>query len=55
MRSLLSTTRHKKGRQARDVIIGFLDPAEYVPPAAQVVPGEKDDDEEEEDKGLILN
>ena len=35
-----------------DVIIGFLDPAEYVPPAAQVVPGEKkDDDEEEEDKG----
>lgn len=35
-----------------DVIIGFLDPAEFVPPAAQVVPGEKkDDDDEEEDKG----
>ena len=35
-----------------DVLIGFLDPAEFVPPAAQVVPGEKkDEDEEEEDKG----
>ncbi|MEM7365158.1 MAG: RNA polymerase sigma factor RpoD [Pseudomonadota bacterium] len=35
-----------------DCLIGFLDPAEYVPPAAQVVPGQKkDEDEEEEDKG----
>ena len=35
-----------------DVIIGFLDPAEHVAPAAQVVPGqEKDEDEAEEDKG----
>ena len=39
-----------------DVIIGFLDPAEHVPPAAQVVPGKKDekeddDDEDEEPKG----
>ena len=38
-----------------DLLIGFLDPAEYVPPAAQVMPGakqeKKDDDEEEERKG----
>ncbi len=36
-----------------DILIGFLDPAEYVPPAAQVVPGQAkaDDDTEEEDKG----
>ncbi len=35
-----------------DVIIGFLDPADHVAPAAQVVPGQKkDEDEEEEDKG----
>ena len=39
-----------------DVLIGFLDPAEYVAPAAQVVPGEKkeDDSESEEDKGPDL-
>ncbi|HKI74130.1 MAG TPA: RNA polymerase sigma factor RpoD [Pseudomonadales bacterium] len=41
-----------------DVLIGFLDPADDVPPAAQVVPGnndndgdDADDDDEEEDKG----
>jgi len=36
-----------------DVIIGFLDPAGHVPPAAQVVPGQQkeEDDDEEEDKG----
>ena len=35
-----------------DCLIGFLDPAEYVPPAAQVVPGQqKDEDESEENKG----
>jgi len=36
-----------------DIIIGFLDPAEHVAPAAQVVPGQvkTDDDDEEEDKG----
>ena len=35
-----------------DCLIGFLDPAEHVAPAAQVVPGEKkDEDESEEDKG----
>ncbi len=36
-----------------DILIGFLDPAEHVPPAAQVVPGEKkeEDNDEEEDKG----
>lgn len=35
-----------------DVIIGFLDPAEHVAPAAQVVPGQKkEEDEDEEDKG----
>ncbi len=35
-----------------DVIIGFLDPADHVAPAAQVVPGQKkEEDENEEDKG----
>ena len=36
-----------------DILIGFLDPADYVPPAAQVVPGEvkEETDDEEEDKG----
>ena len=35
-----------------DVLIGFLDPADVVMPAAQVVPGQmKDEDAEEEDKG----
>ncbi len=36
-----------------DIIIGFLDPADHVPPAAQVVPGQQKetDDDEEEDKG----
>lgn len=44
-------SQEEEGKLA-DVLIGFLDPAEYVPPAAQVVPGEKkDEDEEEEDKG----
>ncbi len=35
-----------------DILIGFLDPAEFVPPAAQVVPGQpKDDSDEAENKG----
>jgi RNA polymerase primary sigma factor len=36
-----------------DMLVGFLDPTEFVKPAAQVVPGEvkNTDDEEEEDKG----
>ncbi len=35
-----------------DIIIGFLDPADHVAPAAQVVPGQKkEEDEDEEDKG----
>ena len=37
-----------------DMLVGFLDPAEFVAPAAQVVPGEVKDDvggEEEEEKG----
>ncbi len=35
-----------------DLLIGFLDPAEHVEPAAQVVPGEtKDEDEEQTDTG----
>ncbi len=35
-----------------DLLIGFLDPAEHVEPAAQVVPGEtKDDDDEQPDTG----
>ncbi len=41
-------------RKLADLLIGFLDPKEFVPPAAQVVPGqkdEKDEDDAEEDKG----
>ena len=35
-----------------DCLIGFLDPVEFVPAAAQVVPGQqKDEDESEENKG----
>ena len=37
-----------------DMLVGFLDPTEFVAPAAQVVPGEVKDDvggEEEEEKG----
>jgi RNA polymerase primary sigma factor len=44
----------QEDRHLTDVIIGFLDPADHVPPAAQVVPGKKDeteDDEDEEPKG----
>ena len=44
-------SQEEEGKLA-DILIGFLDPADFVPPAAQVVPGEKkDEDEEEEDKG----
>jgi len=44
-------SQEEEGKLA-DILIGFLDPTEFVPPAAQVVPGEKkDEDEEEEDKG----
>ena len=47
-----AATRQEDG-QLDDLLIGFLDPAEYVAPAAQVVPGQqkKDDDESEQDKG----
>jgi RNA polymerase primary sigma factor len=34
-----------------DVLIGFLDPAEYVAPAAQVVPGEAKEETSEDDTG----
>ena len=34
-----------------DILIGFLDPMEFVLPAAQVVPGEKKEDEDEKPKG----
>jgi len=45
-------TQEEEGKLA-DLLIGFLDPAEYVAPAAQVVPGQKNDDDDtsEEDKG----
>lgn len=44
-------SQEEEGKLA-DMLIGFLDPTEFVPPAAQVVPGEKKgEDEEEEDKG----
>ena len=43
----------KEDGKLLDVLIGFLDPAEHVAPAAQVVPGQKkeEDSESEEDKG----
>ncbi len=45
-------TFEEEGKLA-DLLIGFLDPAEYVAPAAQVVPGQQkdDDDDTEEEKG----
>jgi RNA polymerase primary sigma factor len=45
-------TQEEEGKLA-DLLIGFLDPAEHVAPAAQVVPGQQndDDDSSEEDKG----
>ena len=45
-------TQEEEGKLV-DLLIGFLDPAEYVAPAAQVVPGQKNDDDDasEEDKG----
>ena len=49
-----AASQEEEGKLA-DVMIGFLDPAEHVPPAAQVVPGQqKDDSDEEEDKGPDL-
>ncbi|MDK1023381.1 MAG: RNA polymerase sigma factor RpoD [Gammaproteobacteria bacterium] len=36
-------------RHLTDIIIGFLDPAEHVPPAAQVIPGKKEDKDAEDD------
>lgn len=48
-----AATQEEEGKLA-DLLIGFLDPAEYVPPAAQVVPGQKkeeDEDDSEDDKG----
>ncbi|MBO6656338.1 MAG: RNA polymerase sigma factor RpoD [Pseudomonadales bacterium] len=45
-------TQEEEGKLA-DLLIGFLDPAEHVAPAAQVVPGQAkdDDDDSEDDKG----
>ncbi|MBT7370672.1 MAG: RNA polymerase sigma factor RpoD, partial [Gammaproteobacteria bacterium] len=46
-------TQEEEGKLA-DLLIGFLDPVEFVAPAAQVVPGQqndKKDDDSEEDKG----
>ncbi len=47
-----AATQEEEGKLA-DLLIGFLDPAEHVAPAAQVVPGQKkdDDDDSEDDKG----
>ena len=47
-----AATRQEDG-QLDDLLIGFLDPAEYVAPAAQVVPGQQkeDDDDSEQEKG----
>jgi len=45
-------TQQEEGK-LDDLLIGFLDPAEYVAPAAQVVPGQQkeEDDEAEQEKG----
>ena len=45
-------TQEEEGK-LDDLLIGFLDPAEYVAPAAQVVPGQQkeDDDSTEQNKG----
>ena len=45
-------TQEEEGK-LDDLLIGFLDPAEYVAPAVQVVPGQQkeDDDSDEQDKG----
>jgi RNA polymerase primary sigma factor len=48
-----AATQEEEGKLA-DLLIGFLDPAEHVAPAAQVVPGQakaEDDDDSEDDKG----
>ncbi len=47
-----AATQQEEGK-LDDLLIGFLDPAEHVAPAAQVVPGQKkeDDDSAEEEKG----
>jgi len=37
----------EEDRHLTDIIIGFLDPAEHVPPAAQVVPGKKDEKDDD--------
>ena len=46
----------KEDGKLLDVLIGFLDPAEHVAPAAQVVPGQKkeEDSESEEDKVCLF-
>ncbi len=43
-------TQGEEGK-LEDLLIGFLDPAEHVQPAAQVGPGQKNDDDTEEKKG----
>jgi RNA polymerase primary sigma factor len=45
-----TNSQTEEGKLA-DVIIGFLDPAEYVAPAAQVVPGEAKEESADEDTG----
>jgi RNA polymerase primary sigma factor len=49
---LYDQSQTEEGKLA-DMLVGFLDPTEFVTPAAQVVPGEIKDtgDEEEENKG----
>jgi RNA polymerase primary sigma factor len=53
---LLQTyTEASKEGKLSDLLVGYLDPTDHVPQAAQVQPGapaaSKDDDDEEEDKG----
>ncbi|MDA0977987.1 MAG: RNA polymerase sigma factor RpoD [Proteobacteria bacterium] len=47
-----AATQEEEGKLS-DLLIGFLDPAEFVAPAQQVVPGQQNDNEDaaEEDKG----
>mgnify|MGYP002640018300 FL=1 len=50
--SAYDESQTEEGKLA-DLLVGFLDPVEFVTPAAQVVPGQAKDDDgaEEEDKG----
>ena len=51
--TLQNYARVNKEEKLSDLLLGFLDPAEHVKPAAQLLPGQKknSDDDSEKDKG----